>query len=134
MVCHGEESYRSRVSVVGSLLTTIFLSPDRIFNEITTRLPSKEHLRWQQTMKLLAYRESTHTILTCPYHKSNPLLRYTRLFCSWTTMACTQLRLCLGWKGQWICCVTIIKEGGREGRDGGEGREGREGGEGGREG
>ena len=58
------------------------------------------------------------------------------------------LGLCLGWKGQWICCVTRGegerggegREGGREGgRDeggrGGGGREGgREGGRGGREG
>ena len=38
------------------------------------------------------------------------------------------LGLCLGWKGQWICCVTR----GREGGIGGEGRE--VGSEGGREG
>ena len=30
---------------------------------VLTRLPSKKHLRWQQTRKLLAYREFTHTIL-----------------------------------------------------------------------
>ena len=38
-------------------------------------MPSKEHLRWQQTRKLLAYRESTHTILrvTRPYSKCNHL-------------------------------------------------------------
>ena len=42
-------------------------------------------------------------------------------------LASNKLGLCLGWKGQCICCVT--REGGREG-----GREGREGGEGGREG
>ena len=37
----------------------------------TAGLPSKEHLRWQQTRKLLAYRESTHilNIVTCPYSK-----------------------------------------------------------------
>ena len=31
-------------------------------------MPSKEHPEWQQTRKLLSYRESTHTILgvTCP--------------------------------------------------------------------
>ena len=42
-----------------------------------TKLPSKEHLRWQQTRKLLAYRESTRTILiiTCPYSKCNPLYK-----------------------------------------------------------
>ena len=40
-----------------------------------------------------------------------------------------KLGLCLGWKGQWICCVTR----GREGEGGGEGR-GREGRDGGREG
>ena len=28
-----------------------------------TRLPSKEHIRWQQTRKLLPYRESTRIIL-----------------------------------------------------------------------
>ena len=38
-----------------------------------------------------------------------------------------KLGLCLGWKGQWICCVT-------RGREGAEGREGRGGREGGREG
>ena len=34
-----------------------------------TILPSKKHLRWQQTRKLFAYRESTHTIIsvTFPY-------------------------------------------------------------------
>ena len=41
------------------------------------------------------------------------------------------LWLCLGWKGQGICCVTRgregVREGGREG-GGGEGRGGREGG------
>ena len=38
-----------------------------------TRLPSKEHLRCQQTRKLFAYRESTHMILrvTCLYSKCN---------------------------------------------------------------
>ena len=41
-----------------------------------------------------------------------------------------KLGLCLGWKGQRICCVTRGREGGREGEGGGEGR----GGEGGREG
>ena len=56
------------------------------------------------------------------------------------------LGLCLGWKGQYICCITRGMEGGRGGRDGGrevgeggrerrEGGRGREGGmEGGREG
>ena len=49
------------------------------------------------------------------------------------------MELCLGWKGQCICCVTRGREGGSEGM-GGEGWEGgREGGgrggrEGGREG
>ena len=45
-----------------------------------------------------------------------------------------KLGLCLGWKGQRICCVTR-REGGREGREGGRlGREGgREGWMGGRE-
>ena len=43
-----------------------------------------------------------------------------------------QLGLCLGWKGQCICCVTRGRDGGREGREGrggegGEEREGREG-------
>ena len=53
-----------------------------------------------------------------------------------------KLGLCLGWKGQLICCVTGGREGGREGKGregrggegrGGEGRvgEGREGGRGG---
>ena len=48
------------------------------------------------------------------------------------------LWLCLGWKGQWICCVTRGREGGKgggeEGREGGHnvGEGGRE--EGGREG
>ena len=39
-----------------------------------TRLPSKEHLRWQQTRKLLGYRESTHAIIsvTCPYYMCTP--------------------------------------------------------------
>ena len=43
-----------------------------------TRLPSKEHLRWQQTRKLFAYRDSTHTILsvTCPWFG---------WLCSWNT-------------------------------------------------
>ena len=37
-----------------------------------TRWPSKEDLRWQQTWKLIGYRESTHTILsvTYPYPKN----------------------------------------------------------------
>ena len=42
-----------------------------------TTLPSKEHLRRQQTRKRLAYQESTRTILnvTSPYSKCNrPLL------------------------------------------------------------
>ena len=45
------------------------------------------------------------------------------------------LGLCLGWKGQSICCVTRGREGEREGgREGGEGRagQGREGGGGGK--
>ena len=40
------------------------------------------------------------------------------------------LGLCLGWKGQCICCVTRGeggREGGRGGREGGRGWEGREG-------
>ena len=54
-----------------------------------------------------------------------------------------KLGLCLGWKGQCICCVTRGREGGREGGRGGTpregglgrlGREGRGGREGGREG
>ena len=48
------------------------------FNEIDlTRLPSKEHLSWQQTRELLPYRESAIISVTCPYSKcrSNPHLR-----------------------------------------------------------
>ena len=44
-----------------------------------------------------------------------------------------ELGICLGWKGQCICCVTRGREGGREGRREG-GKEGAEGGRGGREG
>ena len=45
-----------------------------------TRLPSKEHLRWQQTTKLLAYRESTQTILniTCPSNIQSTLFCHQR--------------------------------------------------------
>ena len=54
-----------------------------------TRLPSKQHIRWQQTRMLLDNRESTHTIrrVTCPYYKCNPWLRDTCQFCSWTHWA-----------------------------------------------
>ena len=53
---------------------------------IFTRLQSKEHLRWQQTWKPLAYRESTRTILsvTCPYSMCNSPLRDIFLFRSLT--------------------------------------------------
>ena len=44
------------------------------------------------------------------------------------------LGLCLGWKGQCICCVTSGREGGREGRERGRERERGGGREGGREG
>ena len=48
------------------------------------------HLRWQQTRKLLAYRESTHTILnvTCPYFMCNPHLSILFLNIL-TLLACT---------------------------------------------
>ena len=60
-------------------------------------------------------------------------------------VASTKLGLCLGWKGQCICCVTRGREGGRGGRERGReggrevrggdgGRRGREVGEGRREG
>ena len=47
------------------------------------------------------------------------------------------LVLCIGWKGQWICCVTRGRERGKGGKGGeGRGREGRGGrvGEGGMQG
>ena len=43
------------------------------------------------------------------------------IMCSHHTMI---LWLCLGWKGQLICCVTGGREGGRGGRGGEGGREG----------
>ena len=58
-----------------------------------TRLPSKEHLRWQQTRKLLDYRESSYAILRvpCPYSKCNPPLRDSFLFLNTLKLlACTQ--------------------------------------------
>ena len=98
--------------------------------------------------------------LTPSHRKTDGQLCYSH---STTSHVFTELGLCLGWKGQWICCVTrgdggregeggkdeggrkgrgwrevVGREGGREGgreegREGGQG-EGREGGEGGREG
>ena len=43
-----------------------------------TRLPSKEHLIWQQTRKRISYRESTHAIIsvTSPYYVYPALTRY----------------------------------------------------------
>ncbi len=55
-----------QMSLTLSVVTEkVVISP---FRSDLTRLPSKEHLRWQQT--LLAYRESTRTILSVTFHYS----------------------------------------------------------------
>ena len=52
------------------------------FQQDLTGLPSKEHLRWQQTWELLTYWEYIHCILhvTCIYSKCNQPLRDTCIF------------------------------------------------------
>ena len=60
--------------------------PPFLFQQDLTRLPPKEHLRLEQTRKLLAYLECTHAILsvTSPYSKCILPLWAICMFCSWT--------------------------------------------------
>ena len=51
-----------------------------------TRLPSKEHLKWQHTRTRISYRDSTHAIIsaTCPYYnlyEYNALTRCLPILC-----------------------------------------------------
>ena len=72
----------------------VVISP---FRSDLKRLPSEEHLRWQSTRKLLAYRESTHTILsvTFPYFMCNPpnIQLLTLLACKHTPLISYSLQM-----------------------------------------
>ena len=97
----------------------------KMFNKIQqdlTRSPSTEHLRWQQTRTLLAYREFTHTLLivSCPYSKCNPTftIYLSILFLNiLTLLACTQSfhTLMVLWENEYfltsnlLCSFTSVK-------------------------
>ena len=60
------------------------VGPERIFLQDLTRLPSNEHLRWQQARKVLAYRKCTRAILIDPIHAAAMTNKKRGLACRFT--------------------------------------------------
>ena len=95
---------------------------------VETKLPSREKCYsenpWQHHFPVEVTQERRYTADNYPFFITNIDRN------SYIVITPSELGICLGWKGQYICCVTRGREGrGGEGR-GGEGR----GGEGVREG